>query len=50
MGRILVRIALLLTGKELLGREGVKYTIEEIQRMFLKDMTEIAGGAVAFKE
>ena len=36
-GRILVRIALHLADKESMGREGIKYKVTDIQRLFLSD-------------
>ena len=49
LGKLFVRIALLLTGKEKLGREKVEYTSEQIKSMFLKDLEAAFGHPVSFE-
>ena len=49
IGRVLVRVALQITAKEALGREGVKLSMDKIKKMFLSDMTQVAGGEVTYE-
>ena len=48
LGRLYVRIALLLTGKEKDGREQINYTMAQIQKTYLDEMTTMAGTEVKF--
>ncbi len=43
LGQMFVRVALLLTRKEMFGREKIVYALPEIQSMSLKDMSELVG-------
>jgi hypothetical protein len=48
LGKLWVRVVLLLTCKQSEGREGCEHTDVEIQKSFLKDISSIVGGQVKF--
>ena len=48
IGQFFVRIGLLASGKEKLGREGKEYTIGQIKAMFLEHISELVGQTIAY--
>ena len=50
MGKVFVRVGLLLTSKEKQGREHTVYTVAEIQQKFLTELGEVVGKTIAFPE
>ena len=46
LGQMFVRVGLMLTGKEKLGRERTVYTLSEIRNKFLEDVSQVMGRPV----
>ena len=50
LGMMFVRVALLVLGKEKQGRERKVYTMQELQKLFLNDVSNVLGKVVNFEK